>query len=483
MKTVLIVEDEKMIRQGIKTMVQRSGVPVEVIIECNNGQMALDILKEQKIDVMFTDIRMPKMGGIELVKAMQECEHIPLTVAVSGYDDFSYAVEMLRYGAREYVLKPVDRDKIKEILVKLNDEIEQKQQKSVENRNISYQQLKYFILQENMSEEELTTMVNQVQKMFYEKPYVVYCKENGQKAEVGRNSLYICLEELEGNQIFIVEEEKKQLLLENQLKGSYVGESKSHQGVRDLKQAYLESREARKWAFSTGSSVAVYEEDIKKGKELVDSKQIHQIVQMIATDKIDEACLIFEKIVWNVKREQLSIDSFAENIRIMMDNIWSTYQNIVELNSEEMEQFKNVFGWSYLEELKTELIKWMRELHNKIYAEFDDYKNRHKIQKAMEYIQQNFEQDLNMAVVSNFISMNYSLFSFEFKQYTGSNFVTYLRDIRMNEAKRLLTETEFRIAEISRKVGYDNEKHFMKIFKSTCGVSPSEYRRNTQFQK
>ena len=101
MKTVLIVEDEKLIRQGIKTMVQRSGVPVEVIMECNNGQMALEILKEQKIDVMFTDIRMPKMDGIELVKAMQELEHVPLTVAVSGYDDFSYAVEMMRQGVRE----------------------------------------------------------------------------------------------------------------------------------------------------------------------------------------------------------------------------------------------------------------------------------------------------------------------------------------------------------------------------------------------
>lgn len=67
MKTVLIVEDEKMIRQGIKTMIMRSGVPIETIMECNNGETALEILKEQEIDVMFTDIRMPKMDGIELV--------------------------------------------------------------------------------------------------------------------------------------------------------------------------------------------------------------------------------------------------------------------------------------------------------------------------------------------------------------------------------------------------------------------------------
>lgn len=109
MKTVLIVEDEKMIRQGIRTMIQRSDVPVEVIMECANGEMALDILRSQKVDVMFTDIRMPKMTGVELVQRMQELSEKPLIVAVSGYADFSYAVEMLRLGAREYLLKPVER--------------------------------------------------------------------------------------------------------------------------------------------------------------------------------------------------------------------------------------------------------------------------------------------------------------------------------------------------------------------------------------
>lgn len=126
MKTVLIVEDEKMIRQGIKTMIMRSGVPIETIMECNNGETALEILKEQEIDVMFTDIRMPKMDGIELVQKMQSLEHIPLTVAISGYDDFAYAVEMLRNGVREYILKPIEREKITEILKKLFPLIEKR---------------------------------------------------------------------------------------------------------------------------------------------------------------------------------------------------------------------------------------------------------------------------------------------------------------------------------------------------------------------
>ena len=99
---------------------------------------------------------------------------------------------------------------------------------------------------------------------------------------------------------------------------------------------------------------------------------------------------------------------------------------------------------------------------------------------AVEYIQENYANKLNMAVVSNHISMNYSLFSYSFKQYTGSNFVNYLKDIRMLKAKQLLEKTDRKIIQISQDIGYDNEKHFMKLFKQTCGVSPTEYRKNME---
>ena len=125
---------------------------------------------------------------------------------------------------------------------------------------------------------------------------------------------------------------------------------------------------------------------------------------------------------------------------------------------------------------------WLLALHEHINSQFDTNKNQQKIKQAIDYIRENYDKDLNMAVVSNNISMNYSLFSYLFKEYTGSNFVNYLKGIRMQEAKKLLAETDLRINEISAKVGYDNEKHFMKLFKTSCGVSPSEYRKNAQMQ-
>ena len=138
------------------------------------------------------------------------------------------------------------------------------------------------------------------------------------------------------------------------------------------------------------------------------------------------------------------------------------------------------YAYPTLASWQAEFLQWLLKLHEQINSRFDSSKNQQKIKQAIAYIQENFDKDLNMAVVSNHISMNYSLFSYLFKEYTGSNFVNYLKGIRMEEAKRLLEETDLRIIEISAKIGYDNEKHFMKIFKASCGVSPSEYRKNVQ---
>ena len=157
---------------------------------------------------------------------------------------------------------------------------------------------------------------------------------------------------------------------------------------------------------------------------------------------------------------------------------FKTYRNVLEENRGEMAEITDLFGEDAIDCYEQKLLAFVTGLQAQILSQFDTNGNQQKMKQAVAYIEEHYASDLNMAVVSNYLSMNYSLFSYSFKQYTGSNFVNYLRDIRMKEAKRLLAGTDMRIAEISQAVGYENEKHFMKLFKSSCGVSPSEYRRN-----
>lgn len=488
MKTLLIVEDEKMIRQGIKTMVQRSGVPVEVIIECNNGETALEIIREQKIDVMFTDIRMPKMDGIELVKRMQSCEHVPITVAVSGYDDFSYAVEMLRNGVREYLLKPIEREQISEILEKLNKEIESRKEQQATQRQIGYQQIKHMLLSHEMTEEELTAIEKQYSQQagnqLADAQYYVCCKNSAKREAQVQECVY--LDRVDRNDVYIVPCASLDTLLQKELGEDYVGISGIHKGVRQLKQAYVEALSMRQQAYMRNRNVCHYESEeervpqnlVAEAEKLLTEECTMQKVQLLGTERTEELSKSFKQLFFVVRNGRITAKQYETVLSQFFAEVERTYTSALTDVDELLKECKDIWTADCVDAYEEKLMEFVVLLQEKINHQFDVNKNTQKMRSAIDYIEAHYADDLNMAVVSNYISMNYSLFSYSFKQYTGSNFVNYLKDIRMREAKKLLAETELKIIEISQTVGYDNEKHFMKLFKNTYGVSPTEYRKN-----
>lgn len=485
MQTLLIVEDEKLIRQGIRAMVQRSGVAVDNILECGSGEQALEILKQQKVDVMFTDIRMPRMDGIELVKAVQELKAKPLIVAVSGYDDFSYAVELMRMGVREYLLKPVDREKVREILEKFNSEIESGKESDRQDRSVGCQQLKYAILNSRLTDGEKELLKRQYGDSFFGGEYRVVCTNNtGGNSSADAQQPYIYLSDVEEKELYIVEDDYLPILLREELAERFVGVSAVHMGVEELKDACEEAFAARKEAFYMNKSTVYFTEMVtpRSGGVPLEEAAVWQIVQLLGTDKYEEGLRQLNRIFRNAALGGYEPSVMERAVQVLMDGIQKTYAGVLKTEKAEIANYYELYSYPGMEEYKTAVSAWLTAFCEMLNSRFDDYKNKQKIQQAVAYIRENYDKDLNMAVVSNYISMNYSLFSYVFKQYTGSNFVNFLKDIRIEEAKRLLEETDMKVIDISMKVGYDNEKHFMKIFKAACGVSPTEYRRNALFK-
>ncbi len=488
MKTILIVEDEKLIRQGIRTMIQRSGVPVEVIMECNNGEIALEILESQKVDVMFTDIRMPKMNGIELVKNMQKLEYKPITVAISGYADFSYAVEMMRLGVREYILKPVEREKLVSIVKQLEEELKAREIVSQNNKQLGKQQLKYLILNEQITQEEMNTLETEYGNDFSLHRFYL-CLLQPRKVEQLEKS-YIYLHNIEDNDVYLVSEENLDFLLKNEFAGECVGVSSVHCGIREIRKAYEEALYARKKAFCRNCEVVHNEEPDKRIPEtlLQDAARHAEMesrlrrVQLLGTDRTDEILYVWKSFFDQVKKGWISYQTFEMCMEDFFGEVRKTYRNILVSDTEILVELSAYYRFTRLDDYEKDFMEWVLELHERINSQFDTSRNKQKIRMAIEYINENYDKDLNMAVVSNHISMNYSLFSYMFKEETGSNFVNYLKNIRMEAAKKLLSETDMRIIEISGQVGYDNEKYFMKTFKTAVGVSPSEYRKNIECQ-
>lgn len=482
MKTLLIVEDEKLIRQGIKNMIQRSGVPVEVIIECNNGEAALEIIKEQKVDVMFTDIRMPKMDGIELVQAMNELSVQPLTVVISGYDDFSYAVEMLRMGVKEYILKPVDRNQINSIMQKMEKEVIRKKEEELAKKTISLQQLRYLCADKELDEKEKALLESQFGEEFAKEPYEVCCCNCSLEGEE-QTSTCIYLGTVDKFQIFIVSCENKGFLLQNELQNSYVGFSSATEGIEGLQKAYKQAVAARKQAFATATRVVDYESDKMshlQGMECLSEeqeKEIDTLVIKLGSDYVEDVKKKVSEWFRAVSEQKLSMELLESGISCFLHQVVKRYEKVLKVEKEDLLDLENVYQYQVLSEYAKTFYTWVEKFHELISEEFDDYKNKKKIQQALVFMEENYQKDLNMAVVSNQISMNYSLFSYAFKQYTGKNFVAYLKELRIEKAKKLLKSTDLKVIDISEQVGFENEKHFMKTFKNICGVSPTEYRK------
>lgn len=115
---LLIADDEDMIRNGIAKYIQLHTDRYEVIYTARNGQEALELILRYKPDLMLLDVQMPLKDGIEVMQDARRAEALPVTIILSGYDEFRYAQQAVRYGARDYLLKPT---RSSDIIKKIND--------------------------------------------------------------------------------------------------------------------------------------------------------------------------------------------------------------------------------------------------------------------------------------------------------------------------------------------------------------------------
>ena len=148
--------------------------------------------------------------------------------------------------------------------------------------------------------------------------------------------------------------------------------------------------------------------------------------------------------------------------RIVFDEYTNNGIEYENLNFKNIEEYKNI-------------------LLNKIMESYDNMGKSNSIEeiyieKAKKYIAENYRNDLNMAMVSNYVSLNYSYFSFLFKKYVDTSFSDYVNKVRIERAKELLKKVDYKIYDIAEEVGYKNSKYFIKIFKKYEKISPNEYK-------
>ncbi|MBM6947268.1 response regulator transcription factor [Mordavella massiliensis] len=120
MKTLIVVEDELRIREGLCKLIRRLDMGVKVIGEAEDGLEGLKMIQDMLPDIVITDIRMPKMEGLEMIRKVREMNIRCIFIILSGYAEFSYAQTAISYGVTDYLLKPVTVSDVKRLLEKLN---------------------------------------------------------------------------------------------------------------------------------------------------------------------------------------------------------------------------------------------------------------------------------------------------------------------------------------------------------------------------
>ena len=477
MITVVVCDDEKLIRAGIKKILSENiQIPLN-IIEAKNGAEAFELCKTQSPDVLITDIRMPVMDGVELMKQVSALEEKPGIIVLSGFDDFAYAKAAIQSGALSYILKPVDK---KELVAAVSDAIEISR-KEEQERN----------------EETLKAIANEG-RIDSESGFDTEAFQNGYYciSVSGHNSLCILEEILKPVKYYVLEKKKSffTLVLPKEALFLVTEDMESVPGfigVSGVEKSLSNLKVARRQAFCAWLENFFDKEKSKKEKvfHYKDSNSdfskldlsYEKLVGRLDISEPEEIKKCLDKL-FDFAEKETDFHNAAEKLNYLYlkitSDLFTRYSSFSEkdlyLNMKSI-MIENI--WS----LKTfdEWLVFVRDYCIYLSALLSRGVVEHPfIEEALEYVAKNFTKNINMAIVANQVSVNYTWFSEKFKEHTGVNFNEYLKNLRIEEAKRLLEKDCYKVYEVAERSGFGDVKYFMKTFREATGKTPTEWKKS-----
>ncbi|RCX18211.1 two-component system response regulator YesN [Fontibacillus phaseoli] len=514
---LLIVDDEKNIRIGLKTMIEREFPGLYQVMTATQGAEALELYRSEGADVVITDIRMPVMDGITLIEKMSGTSgpddpgHRPIVIILSGYEDFEYAKAAIRYQVMDYLLKPIRRDELFAALRKSEEDLKKRSQlaeqiATTEAYRIQLQsrRLQEFLLQPEITEEEAAKLGEEIGFEGYSLPFSVavlsYRYEDGRR--MNRDELKSLAEHMlssvqghlnaslldsEGRVVLIGGPQRKfaelsQLAAEKDLGGLLMGISEEGNRQEDIAKCYANARTSLEYTFIFPKTRLIWYSELQAKRVMfpVPEEDIRKLGNILGTNRGREVGALLHdifriEVLPGIDIAYLEAVSRRINEQVL-DEVFRVYG---EASIEVLKLYRKVgtmtnfrhFHDYYrsLEQLLLgldEYIKGIRSAH----SEHGD------MREAVAYIEENYHRALNMAMVSNYVSLNYSYFSEAFKAYTGESFVLYLKKVRIRKAKEMIGTDTLKLSEIGAAVGFENTKQFSRVFKELEGISPFEYR-------
>ncbi|MDG4657321.1 response regulator [Ectobacillus antri] len=509
----IIIDDELHVRQGIRLLGEWARFNITDIYEAENGEQAKALLLTHRPQLVFTDMKMPKMDGTALLQWIKENGLNCKTIVVTGYNDYNYMRNAIQFGSFDYILKPIDPDVLNQ---------------TIERAIVEWQEAEK---QRKLQMQE-TSFMNQIKPMYRDqklktllKNPALYNPEYETELGIPENAVFsfvrIGVSQAAIDAVFAGEQElclfslanvvnefcrskghAFQYYEENEIALLYWGEDIEHKMRRLLGwiQQYLEIKpwicigrrvEGVISLLQTVESAEQVRQNMNvlrknQGVYLEESSPIERVSLLDFTAEVEElvntgSLEVYDNLVENVlqpfrttgilpleqiqqwEREYLVIRDRWLNrygYEIREESVWESYWDVQS----------NFSLAAFLERKQSNVQTFLQEIKQR------KGKQQNTMVEIEQYIKQNYQKELRLQEIAEMFYLSKEHISRRFKQEYGETLSDYVTNIRMEKAKLLLQNESFKIYEVAAMVGYQDDKYFRKVFKKATGITPNEYR-------
>lgn len=484
---IMIVDDEFIMRQGIKFMLKWEENGYKVVGEASNGKEALELIPELEPHIILCDIAMPIMNGLDFIKLVtNEYPNIKIVV-LSGYDNFDYVRNSLTSGAVDYVLKPTltpeELLKILERVVKTIPDLDIKPNKinllekylleqNGEKPNFEYNCFRLFVLSLDNTDRNNINL----RSVLYEKTiaFLNDIKSNNMNFIYNNHRLCIVLN-------YPVEKDNEILSkissfvqnLSEISENIFAVISKCDSNLEQMRAVFKSPRFLNYESFYFKNCNLYLAEDIKSDIKL-DKFDYRKFSNLVNDRKFSDAGKMIYEYILNAVDYQMS------SIKLKNQTKNFIYNLIGENDNNEIEEIY-INGFDKIENANyaDDFIQIVKDILNALEAILskDEQPTDEYMEMILNYIKENYKEDLNLQILSDKFNFGYSYLSAYFAQYAHEGFSEYLNKIRISKACEILKQSKYSISEVSSAVGYSDHSYFCRVFKKITGVTPSVYRK------
>lgn len=534
MLKVLIADDEKMICSLISQLLDWNALGYEIVGMAYTGVDAYEMIRKEQPDVIISDIRMPGYDGIELIKRTKEAGIEAEFVMISGFKQFEYAQNAMKYGVKYYLLKPIEEDKLQEIAEEIKDAILSRKQHDHYRNQL---ELEIQETRDKMKKRFLTSMLfgeqesrkiadcNSINQEYstsfkegvFQAVFIKVDTDGGEEESIGsmieKLEKYtdilgdVCEEhittEMHSGIITLVNYKFEQEALVRKKIEEMYEEIKKYidrfegfsvvLGVGRKMDHFLESNlclqtaiDAIKYRIRISNTNIIYLENYQFepydiDKIVTEGKKQAYLSKVVSGDiRGAQECLAA-----TLREIRYSGGSYSPilffDILIAYVDLLTDYCKQQDLYSEEYE--RNLKKWNVsTDNIRSE--KMLLAVTEDLIRETLEYAAEEKkskdikpIREIKKYIEENYMEEISLGQLAELVDMNASYLSSVFKKETGMTYSEYLILCRVKQASRLLVETNLSIGEIAHQSGYQDARYFSKQFSKQVGLKPSEYRK------